>query len=87
MDSAIGLWERVKAQIELETPRPNFDTWLRPTRAAGWDGDSIVVETPAKQGVTRLSGPMREQIERRLCEASGGVAGYIVRCKTAGEKL
>jgi hypothetical protein len=88
MDSAIGLWERVKAQIELETPRPNFDTWLRPTYAVGWDGDLIVVETPAEQGVARLCGsPMREQIERRLYEASGGMAGYMVRCKTAGEKL
>ena len=67
-DSADNIWQAALGQLELEIPRPNFETWLKGTSAKSLDGDTLVVTTPsafaAEALEQRLSAIISRVVER-----------------------
>ena len=37
------LWSRIVGRLEIDTPAHQFRTWLKPTRAVGFEGSWLVV--------------------------------------------
>ncbi|MBM3943513.1 MAG: chromosomal replication initiator protein DnaA [SAR202 cluster bacterium] len=52
------VWRAVLGELELQVPRPAFDTWLKPTEGLSRDERSFVVEVPSPFYV--------EWLERRI---------------------
>ena len=70
-EAAQRLWEAALGRLQLQTPRPTFDTWLAGTTGGRLDDDLLVVSVPTAFAA--------EWIERRIHslveEAVSAVAG------------
>ena len=62
------IWNAVLGILELEIPRPNFETWLKSTRAINLSDNTLVVSTPspfaAEMINKRLMGSIRRSIKK-----------------------
>ncbi|MCH8102939.1 MAG: chromosomal replication initiator protein DnaA [Chloroflexi bacterium] len=62
------LWNAALGYLEVEIPRPNFETWLKDTTAVGFQGDKLVVGTKsafaAEMLEKRLSSTISRAVER-----------------------
>ncbi len=73
-DNARQIWSAALGQLQLEIPRPNYETWLRPTSAVGLSDDILTISTPSPFAA--------EMLEKRL---SGTILRTVSR--VAGRKL
>ena len=73
-ENARTIWSAALGQLQLEIPRPNYETWLKPTSAVGLAGDTLSISTPSPFAA--------EMLERRL---SGTIHRTVSR--VAGRKL
>ena len=73
-DTARQIWSAALGQLQLEIPRPNYETWLKPTSTVGLVDDILTISTPSPFAA--------EMLEKRL-------SGTIVRTvsRVAGRKL
>ncbi len=73
-DNARKIWSAALGQLQLEIPRPNYETWLKPTSTVGLDGDTLTISTPSPFAA--------EMLDKRL-------SGTILRAvsRVAGRKL
>ena len=81
-DSADRIWQAALGQLELEIPRPNFETWLKDTSAQSLDGDTLVVATPSafaaaalEQSLSAIISRVVERVARRSLSVEFAVAG------------
>lgn len=81
-DSANRIWQAALGQLELEIPRPNFETWLKDTSAQSLDGDTLVVATPSafaaaalEQSLSDIISRVVERVARRSLSVEFAVAG------------
>ena len=81
-DSANRIWQAALGQLELEIPRPNFETWLKGTSAQSLDGDTLVVTTPSafaaealEQRLSAIISRVVERVARRSLSVEFAVAG------------
>ena len=81
-DSANRIWQAALGQLELEIPRPNFETWLKDTSAQSLDGDTLVVATPSafaaealEQSLSAIISRVVERVARRSLSVEFAVAG------------
>ena len=81
-DSANRIWQAALGQLELEIPRPNFETWLKDTSAQSLDGDTLVVATPSafaaealEQRLSAIISRVVERVARRSLSVEFAVAG------------
>jgi chromosomal replication initiator protein len=62
------LWNAALGFLQVEIPRPNFETWLKDTTAVGFHGDTLVVGTKsafaAEMLERRLSSTISRAVER-----------------------
>lgn len=69
--TASELWRAALDEVRLQLPKQTFDTWLRPSRALGFDGERLIVKTHSPYA--------REWIETRLAltiqRTLNGIAG------------
>lgn len=67
-NSASQVWTAALGQLEVEIPRPNFETWLRNTSALSVGDGVLVVTTPnaftAEMLEKRLSGSIERAVEQ-----------------------
>ena len=65
------LWQAALGDLELSVTVATFDTWLRPTRAIGFDGELLLISTPNAYGKdwieNRLGAEVRRAISRVAC--------------------
>jgi|TARA_B110000438_G_scaffold262290_1_gene273488 chromosomal replication initiator protein len=73
-DNARQIWSAVLGQLQLEIPRPNYETWLKPTSALRLSDDILTISTPSPFAA--------EMLEKRL---SGTILRTVSR--VAGRKL
>jgi chromosomal replication initiator protein len=73
-DNARQIWSAALGQLQLEIPRPNYETWLKPTSTVGLVDDILTISTPSPFAA--------EMLEKRL---SGTILRTVSR--VAGRKL
>jgi chromosomal replication initiator protein len=76
-DSLSQLWAAALGQLQLEIPRPNFETWLKDTQAVRVEGDTLVVATPSPFAA--------EMLDRRLSATIAKVVERVARRQYAVE--
>jgi chromosomal replication initiator protein len=73
-ENARQIWSAALGQLQLEIPRPNYETWLKPTSTVGLVDDTLTISTPSPFAA--------EMLEKRL---SGTILRTVSR--VAGRKL
>lgn len=73
-DNARQIWSAALGQLQLEIPRPNYETWLKPTSAVELFDDILTISTPSPFAA--------EMLEKRLL---GTILKTVSR--VAGRKL
>ena len=68
-DPARQLWSAALGHLELEIPRPNYETWLKDTSALSLSDGQLIVGTP--------SAFVAEMLQRRLSTTIGRVLEQI----------
>jgi chromosomal replication initiator protein len=62
--SAHQLWTAALGQLEVEIPRPNFETWLRGTSASSLNDGVLTITTPSAFAAEMLEHRLSNTIER-----------------------
>ena len=62
--SASSLWTAALGQLEVQIPRPSFETWLKNTSAIVADDGALVISTPNTFTAEMLEQRLAEPIER-----------------------
>lgn len=60
------LWAAALGYLQLEVPRPNYETWLKDTTAVRFQGDTLVVATKSAFAAEMLERRMASTIARVL---------------------
>ena len=68
---ARSLWRAVLADLQLQLPRPTFDTWLKPTAGVAFQGDRFIVVAPTPFAVEWLERRMFHALQSTLERAAG----------------
>ena len=67
-DNARKIWSAALGQLQLEIPRPNYETWLKPTSPVSLVDDILTISTPspfaAEMLEKRLSGTILRTVSR-----------------------
>ena len=66
--NARKIWSAALGQLQLEIPRPNYETWLKPTIPSSLENDTLIISTPspfaAEMLEKRLSGTIHRTVSR-----------------------
>ena len=66
--NARKIWLAALGQLQLEIPRPNYETWLKPTIPSSLENDTLIISTPspfaAEMLEKRLSGTIHRTVSR-----------------------
>ena len=66
--NARKIWLAALGQLQLEIPRPNYETWLKPTIPSSLENDTLIIATPspfaAEMLEKRLSGTIHRTVSR-----------------------
>ena len=60
------VWRAVLGELQLQLPRPTFETWLKRTEGVSCDGQSFVVEVPTAFAVAWLERRMYQSIQKTV---------------------
>ena len=60
------VWKAVLGELQLQLPRPTFETWLKQTEGVSCDGQSLVVEVPTPFAVAWLERRMYQSIQKTV---------------------
>ena len=87
--SAREVWRAVLGDLQLQLPRPIFETWLKPTEGVGRigvedGGPAFVVEAPTPFAVEWLERRMFHALQRTLEKVTGGPIQLQLRVKSEG---
>ena len=69
--SAREVWRAVLGDLQMQLPRPTFETWLKPTEGVFENGDVFVVEAPTSFAVEWLERRMFHSLQRTLEKVAG----------------
>ena len=64
--SAREVWRAVLGDLQMQLPRPTFETWLKPTEGVAENGQVFVVEAPTSFAVEWLERRMFHALQRTL---------------------
>ena len=68
---ARSLWAAVLADLQLQLPRPTFETWLKPTAGVAFQGDRFIVVAPTPFAAEWLEQRMFHALQSALEKAAG----------------
>ena len=68
---ARSLWAAVLADLQLQLPRPTFETWLKPTAGVAFQGNRFIVVAPTPFAVEWLERRMFHALQSTLERAAG----------------
>lgn len=69
--SAREVWRAVLGDLQLQLPRPTFETWLKPTQGVFLDDECLVVEAATPFAVEWLERRMHQALQRTLHKVAG----------------
>jgi len=70
-------WELVLGQLQMEMPRVDFDTWVRPTQVVGWSGEKLLIGVLNPYARRWLEERLTSIVQRKLA----GVMGQPVQVR------
>jgi len=82
--NARDVWRAVLGDLQLQLPRPTFETWLKPTGGLTYDDHTFVVEAPNPFAVEWLERRMYQALQKTLHKVSGREYELQLRVKTEG---
>ena len=65
------VWRAVLGDLQMQLPRPTFETWLKPTEGVAENGQVFVVEAPTAFAVEWLEKRMFHSLQRTLEKVAG----------------
>ena len=68
---ARSLWSAVLADLQLQLPRPTFETWVKPTAGVAFQGDRFIVVAPTPFAVEWLERRIFHTLQSALERAAG----------------
>ena len=68
---ARSLWAAVLADLQLQLPRPTFETWLKPTAGVAFQGDRFIVVAPTPFAAEWLERRIFHTLQSALERAAG----------------
>ena len=68
---ARSLWSAVLADLQLQLPRPTFETWLKPTAGVAFQGDRFIVVAPTAFAAEWLERRIFHTLQSTLERAAG----------------
>jgi hypothetical protein len=84
MDDFNAVWEKTLDQLSLQMAQLTFDTWLRDTRAVGFEDGALVVAVKNEYAPEWLS-RLEATIERTAARVAGQVVGVRFVVGTNGD--
>ncbi len=87
--SAREVWKAVLGELQMQVPRPTFETWLKPTEGVAQSqsndgGQAFVVEAPTPFAVEWLERRMFHALHRTLEKVLGHPVELQLRVKSEG---
>jgi len=70
-ESARQIWAAALGQLQLEIPRPNYETWLRPTSAVELENEILTISTPSPFAAEMLEKRLSGTIHRTVSKVAG----------------
>ena len=68
---ARSLWGAVLADLQVQLPRPTFETWVKPTAGVAFQGDQFIVVAPTPFAVEWLERRMFHTLQSTLERTAG----------------
>ncbi|MCI0837007.1 MAG: chromosomal replication initiator protein DnaA [Chloroflexi bacterium] len=81
-ENARKIWSAALGQLQLEIPRPNYETWLKPTSAVGLTGNTLSISTPSPFAAEMLEKRLSGTIHRTVSRVAG--RKLVVEFKVVG---
>ena len=87
--SAREVWRAVLGDLQMQLPRPTFETWLKPTEGVALSenidgGQAFIVEAPTPFAVEWLEGRMFQTLQRTLEKVAGHPVELHLRVRSQG---
>ena len=82
--SAREVWRAVLGDLQMQLPRPTFETWLKPTEGVADNGETFVVEAPTPFAVEWLERRMFHALQRTLEKVAGRPLELHLQVKSEG---
>lgn len=70
-ENARKIWSAALGQLQLEIPRPNYETWLKPTSAVGLADGTLSISTPSPFAAEMLDKRLSATIHRTVSRVAG----------------
>ena len=83
--TAREVWRAVLGDLQLQLPRPTYETWLKPTEGISCDELSFVVEAPNSFAVEWLERRMYHALQKTLKKVSGCDFELQLQVKSEGD--
>ena len=83
-ESAREIWKAVLGDLQMQLPRPTFETWLKSTEGVAENGQIFIVEAPTAFGVEWLEKRMFHSLQRTLEKVSGSPMQLQLRVRSGG---
>ena len=82
--SAREVWRAVLGDLQMQLPRPTFETWLKPTEGVADNGQTFIVEAPTPFAVEWLERRMFHALQRTLEKVAGRPLELQLQVKSEG---
>ena len=83
--TAREVWRAVLGDLQLQLPRPTFETWLKPTQGMAYDDRVFVVEAPNSFAVEWLERRMYQALQKTLRKVSGREFELQLQVRSEGD--
>ena len=83
--TAREVWRAVLGDLQLQLPRPTFETWLKPTEGVTYDDHVFEVEAPNSFAVEWLERRMYHALQKTLHKVSGREFELQLTVKSQGD--
>jgi chromosomal replication initiator protein len=82
--SAREVWRAVLGELQLQLPKPTFETWLKQTEGISYDESRFVVEAPTPFAIAWLERRMYQTIQKTLEKVTGRLLDIQFRVRSGG---
>ena len=83
--TAREVWRAVLGDLQLQLPRPTFETWLKPTEGVAYDDHVFVVEAPNSFAVEWLERRIYHALQKTLEKVSGREFELQIKVRSEGD--
>ena len=83
--TAREVWRAVLGDLQLQLPRPTFETWLKPTEGITYDEGVFVVEAPNSFAVEWLERRIYQSLQKTLRKVTGRELDLQLQVRSEGE--